>query len=79
MMLASRINPLTCRCGHSGFLRMAENDSPFSKSFENYSFEGFDADSYYVDGWVHDKGEIFAKTKPVCPKCGEILTAESLK
>lgn len=52
--------PLICVCGHTGTLKTAENDAPFSTEWFSRTVEGF------VD---HDEG---FRTKDLeCPACGK--------
>lgn len=63
--------PLQCECGHTGSIRMRENDQPFSKMYESYSLEGFEGGSYSVDGYC-TLSEAVNAMKPKCPECGKI-------
>ena len=69
--------PLTCSCGHTGSVKMTENDQPYSSMYESYSLEGFDGGTYSVDGYTSLQTAV-AHMKPVCPKCGAELTADNL-
>jgi len=41
-MTSSSRDALVCACGHTGALKLRENDQPFSGLWEKYSLEGFD-------------------------------------
>lgn len=51
--------PLVCVCGHTGMLRTAENDQPYSTEWFQRTVEGF------ID---HDEG--FGTTDLTCRACG---------
>ena len=58
-MTTRTTTPLICVCGHTGVLKTAENDQPFSKEWFSRRVEGFtDYDSGFS---TKDLG---------CPKCG---------
>jgi len=58
---------LRCACGHTGVLRTAENDAPFSREWFDRTVEGF------ID---HDDG--FGIRKLACPACGQQGRVESV-
>ena len=66
--------PITCSCGHTGFLYLKENDSPFSKSWEEYTLEGFKGSDYVASEKPATSADIIQNMKPVCPKCGKAIT-----
>lgn len=68
---------LTCSCGHSGSVKVTENDQPYSSMYESYSLEGFTGDTYSVDGYSSLKTAI-ERMKPVCPKCSSQLSEKNL-
>ena len=68
---------MICSCGHSGFLKVMENDQPYSKMYESYSLEGFDGGCFNVDGCT-DFETALAAIKPVCLKCGASLGVENV-
>lgn len=58
--MTTRTNtPLICVCGHTGVLKTAENDQPFSNEWFSRTVEGFT--DYDSDFSFKDLG---------CPKCG---------
>jgi len=69
---------LQCQCGHTGYLRMAENDQPFSKQYEKYSLEGFDGDGYYIEGFT-TSADALSQMNVTCPKCKSSISGENLE
>lgn len=41
--------PIKCECGHEGVATCRENDAPYSLSWEEYSFEGFEGQPFRVE------------------------------
>jgi len=37
---------VVCECGHEGAIKLKENDQPYSASFEKYTLENLDGESY---------------------------------
>ena len=69
--------PLTCSCGHKGAIKMSENDQPYSKAWERYSLDGFNGGDFGVEGFANWEA-VFSALKPTCPKCGAVLSPNSL-
>ena len=61
---------IVCDCGHEGFLTCKESDQPYGRNWEDYRLEGFAGEDYMVNR-AESRLDILAKTKPVCPICGE--------
>lgn len=69
---------VTCPCGHTGAVKMSENDQPYSSCWESYSLEGLNGeDQFYTDSPA-SIDNVFSHLKPVCPHCGTGLTPEHL-
>lgn len=67
-----------CSCGHTGEIRMSENDQPFSAQWEKYRLEDLEGEeSYYVEGFAKWP-DVFNALKPVCPKCKNSLLPSNL-
>ena len=66
---------LVCECGHSGNLKMSENDQPYSKCWEKYVVEDLNSkqDHIYVDGSISVQ-EAVQRLDISCPKCGRPIT-----
>ena len=60
-MTLRTVSALRCRCGHTGSMRTAENDQPYSASWTRHELDGF---SGTVSEWKLD----FVR----CPSCGQI-------
>ena len=69
---------VVCPCGHSGKIRMSENDQPYSKPWERYALEGLNGSGYSKDGFA-DWDEVFENMKPSCSACGRALSTKSLQ
>jgi len=69
--------PMTCDCGHKGFLKLRENDQPYSKGWEKYSLVGFYGGEYSVEGAASFDDAIKAM-KPTCPECKKELTIQNM-
>jgi ribosomal protein S27AE len=69
---------LRCQCGHTGYLRMVENDQPFSKQHEKYSLDGFDGDSYYIEDFT-TPAYALSQMNATCPKCNISISNENLE
>ncbi len=69
---------LTCTCGHKGTVKMSENDSPYSVSWESYSLDGFEGGTFSKEGAAAGWPEVFANLQPICPQCRRALTADNL-
>ena len=59
---------LKCKCGHSGAIRMKENDAPFSKQYESYSLINLHGSGWATDGFA-DWDEVFRNMSISCPSC----------
>lgn len=62
-----------CECGHTGKLRLSENDAPFSSMWEDYTLDGFSGEGVTFTSWpqVQAAGPILKHLNPLCPQCGE--------
>ena len=70
--------PLRCQCGHKGYLRMAENDQPFSKQYEKYSLELFDGAEYYIEGFT-TAAEALSHMNVSCPCCSRSISGKNIE
>lgn len=70
-MTTTSRDPLICECGHTGSLKLRENDAPFSALWEAYSLEGFDGESYIVTADNPHPPDLLKALSPKCPKCGQ--------
>ena len=61
-MTIRTVDKIECECGHTGLLRMSENDQPYSTPWVKRTLEGF-------VGTVSDNGEL---EKVSCLRCGKI-------
>ena len=68
-MTTTTREPLICECGHKGFLRLRENDQPFSGLWEDYSLEGFSGDSLTITTSADMPKDLLGYRKPTCPQC----------
>ena len=69
-MTSSSRDALVCACGHTGALKLRENDQPFSGLWEKYSLEGFDGGSITITSYKDMPDDILSALHPKCPKCG---------
>lgn len=70
---------IKCRkCGHTGAIKMSENDQPYSTQYESYSPENLTAEPFLVEGRFVDMSEVFEHMKPTCPECDAKLTLDDL-
>ena len=70
-MTTTSRDPLMCRgCGHTGAMKLKENDQPFSSLWEVYSLEGFDGGSLTITSFKQMPSDILAALHPRCPVCG---------
>jgi hypothetical protein len=69
---------LVCACGHSGAIKMRENDAPFSRQYEDYSLVDLDGESFSTDGYVSLE-EAIKHMRPQCPKCGSMLSKQHVR
>lgn len=60
------------KCGHTGNIKMKENDAPFSRQYEDYTLEGLDGKSFSTT--LAQWPEVFQQMKPACPSCKTALT-----
>ena len=68
--MSSRFSqPITCECGHKGFLRLCE--SGHMGFYESYWLEGFGGGRLAVDPTKGDRlpDDILTSLNPVCPQC----------
>lgn len=63
--------PLICECGHKGFLKLSENDQPYSALWESYSLEGFSGTSLTITSYREKPKDLLAALQPSCPQCGQ--------
>lgn len=70
-MTSSTYEALVCECGHKGRLRCRENDAPFSRPWEEYSFEGFDGGTETFAPYCKDTKALLVNLSPKCPQCGQ--------
>jgi hypothetical protein len=63
--------PIVCECGHTGQLKCAENDQPYSKLWETYSLDGFAGGSITITNYKDMPADILSALAPNCPKCGQ--------
>jgi hypothetical protein len=68
---SSTYDALVCECGHQGRLRCRENDAPFSKSWEEYSLEGFEGGAATFEPFCSDTKSLLVRLAPKCPQCGQ--------
>lgn len=61
---------IVCACGHSGYVRLSENDYPFSSLWEEYSLKGFAGNSITITNYSDMPDNILEALNPKCPKCG---------
>lgn len=71
-MTTTTRDPLVCECGHEGYLKLRENDQPFTSLWESYSLEGFNGGSLTITNSKDMPKNILAHLHPACPQCGEI-------
>jgi hypothetical protein len=64
MTTRTRTKIFCSRCGNEGLMTITENDAPFSKMYESYSFEGFTGGGYF-DGFCKS----YKLLKARCMKC----------
>lgn len=70
-MTTTSREPILCTCGHTGYLKLRENDQPYSGLREVYSLEGFAGGSVTITN-ANDAPEDVLKTlSPKCPMCGQ--------
>jgi len=60
---------IKCQCGHTGYLKCAENDQPFSKLWEKYSLDGFDGNIIEITSFDEMPDNILSAMCPKCPNC----------
>lgn len=71
--MASRLRtPVYCVCGHKGTLVCKENDSPFSRMWEEYSLSGFKAEGIEDTADTTSDEPILKRMQPTCPECGAV-------
>lgn len=71
-MTSSTTWQLECKCGHTGTVKMRENDQPFSTQWESWSVSGFSGNGF-EHGSYCSVSEALERIKPLCDKCGEII------
>ncbi len=69
---------VVCPCGHTGKIKMSENDQPYSKPWERYSLENLIGSGYSTDGYANLE-KVFEKMRPRCPTCNRALSTEHLQ
>ncbi len=70
---------IMCECGHEGYVKLRENDQPFSSLWESYSLEGFDGGSFTETRDNKMTQGVLETLKPKCPKCGKVGKAHYIK
>lgn len=70
---------IVCSCGHQGFVKLKENDQPFSGLWEAYSLEGFSGKSLTVTNASEMPDDLLAYMQPSCPDCGKTGEVEYAK
>ena len=69
-----------CDCGHTGKLCIEENDSPYSKSYEEYQLQGFNVINNDFRAVPHASfDEAMDKLQGSCPKCGTLMFEEHIQ
>lgn len=69
-MTTTSRDKLICECGHEGFLKLRENDQPYSSLWEAYSLENFDGGSLTITNFKQMPKDILTHLGPRCPECG---------
>ena len=62
---------IVCDCGHSGHVKCAENDQPYSSLWEQYSLEGFSGNSLTITSYADMPKDLLVALNPTCPNCGK--------
>lgn len=70
-MTTTSRDKLICECGYECFLKLRENDQPFSSLWESYTLEGFQGGSITITNNKDVPQNLLAHLNPKCPKCGE--------
>lgn len=70
---------IVCECGHEGFLRLSENDQPFSSLWESYSLEGFSGRSLTITNYKDMPDDLLGYMQPMCPQCGVMGKVQYVK
>ena len=60
-----------CDCNHLGYIKLSENDQPYSQMYQSYSLENLNGTSYSTTSANWE--EVFRKMKIQCPNCNEKL------
>lgn len=68
---------LQCDCGHIGFIKMSENDQPYSKPWEKYSLKELNGNCEWYTKGAADFETAIVNLNPSCPKCGKKLNIEN--
>lgn len=71
--------PVKCSCGHTGAIKMSENDAPYSTQYESYTLENLGGQGFDVERTFASWNEVFQNMKPTCPSCGASLTEANLE
>lgn len=66
---------LVCSCGHEGFIKLSENDQPYSSSYADYSVDQLNGGNFRSDKHVN-WDTVFEHIRPTCPKCGYNFTKD---
>lgn len=80
MTMTSRYQ-VQCPCGYNdGYIRMRENDQPFSRQYESYSLVGLNGGSQYlVQDTFANMQQVLDELKPTCPDCDSLIQSEWVK
>lgn len=62
---------IVCDCGHTGRVKCAENDQPYSSLWEQYSLEGFSGNSLTITSYADMPKDLLVALNPTCPNCGK--------
>lgn len=61
-----------CECDHEGYIKLSENDQPFSTMYQNYSLENLNGIAFSTTS--ANLTVVFQKMKIKCPTCNKELT-----
>lgn len=63
--------PVSCECGHKGFVTISQSQSAFSGFWESYGLDGFTGRTLMVTNHVRLPADMPGALEPTCPACGE--------
>lgn len=69
---------VVCDCGHEGTIVCAENDSPFSRSYEEYTLNGLNGGTKHYTPFAKTWEIVIQDLEPTCPKCGAKIKVSNI-